>query len=117
MIKNIKAGADIHAGDGDYSEGTREGYDAFVKIRNKSIVAGRLRDIGFQSGLLSAESNGVDAVELTLAQKKFADLIVRECIGCCEQVISDPVPESVDTWLNGGSQCIDEIKEHFGVEE
>ena len=50
-------------------------------------------------------------------QEKFAELIVRECIGCCEQVISDPVPESVDTWLNGGSQCIDEIKQHFGVEE
>lgn len=49
--------------------------------------------------------------------EKFAELIVRECIGCCEQVISDPVPESVDTWLNGGSQCIDEIKEHFGVKE
>ena len=49
--------------------------------------------------------------------EKFAELIVRECIGCCEQVISDPVPESVDTWLNGGEQCIDEIKQHFGVEE
>ena len=49
--------------------------------------------------------------------KKFAELIVRECIGCCEQVISDPVPKSVDTWLNGGSQCIDEIKQHFGVGE
>lgn len=49
--------------------------------------------------------------------EKFAELIIRECIGCCEQVISDPVPESVDTWLNGGSQCIDEIKEHFGVKE
>ena len=49
--------------------------------------------------------------------EKFAELIVRECIGCCEQVISDPVPESVDTWLNGGEQCIQEIKEHFGVKE
>ena len=49
--------------------------------------------------------------------EKFAELIVRECLGCCEQVISDPVPESVDTWLNGGTQCIDEIKQHFGVEE
>ena len=48
--------------------------------------------------------------------EKFAELIVRECLGCCEQVISDPVPKSVDTWLNGGSQCIDEIKQHFGVE-
>jgi hypothetical protein len=49
--------------------------------------------------------------------EKFAELIVQECIGCCEQVISDPVPESVDTWLNGGEQCIQEIKKHFGVEE
>jgi hypothetical protein len=47
----------------------------------------------------------------------LVELAVRECIGCCEQVISDPVPESVDTWLNGGSQCIVEIKQHFGVEE
>ena len=48
--------------------------------------------------------------------EKFAELIVRECIGCCEQVISDPVPNYIDTWLNGGSQCIDQIKQHFGVE-
>ena len=48
---------------------------------------------------------------------KFAELIVKECLGCCEQVISDPVPKSVDTWLNGGTQCINEIKQHFGVEE
>ena len=47
--------------------------------------------------------------------EKFAELIVRECIGCCEQVISDPVPESVDTWLNGGEQCIQEINQHFGL--
>ena len=47
--------------------------------------------------------------------EKFAELIVRECIGCCEQVISDPVPKSVDTWLNGGEQCNQEIKEHFGL--
>ena len=58
-----------------------------------------------------------DTDKLLPAQlNRFAELIVKECIGCCEQVISDPVPESVDTWLNGGSQCIDEIKLHFGVE-
>ena len=49
--------------------------------------------------------------------QKFAELIVKECLGCCEQVISDPVPESVDTWLNGGTQCMAEITKHFGVEE
>jgi hypothetical protein len=50
-----------------------------------------------------------------LDTEKFAELIVRECLGCCEHVISDPVPKSVDTWLNGGEQCIQEIKEHFGL--
>ena len=49
--------------------------------------------------------------------ERFARLIVQECMLCCEQVISDPVPKVVDTWLNGGEQCIQEIKEHFGVEE
>ena len=48
-------------------------------------------------------------------QAKFAELIVRECLGCCEQVISDPVPKSIDTWLNCGSQCIEEIKHTFGI--
>ena len=47
--------------------------------------------------------------------EKFAELIVRECIGCCEQVISDPVPKSVDTFEQGGIHCIDEIKQHFGL--
>ena len=48
--------------------------------------------------------------------EKFAELIVRECIGCCEQVISDPVPKSVDTFEQGGIHCMNEIKQHFGVE-
>ena len=69
------------------------------------------------------ESSVVDPTIVSVSKQKvwdrylFAELIVRECLGCCEQVISDPVPESVDTWLNGGSQCIDEINQHFGVEE
>ena len=46
---------------------------------------------------------------------EFAELIVRECIGCCEQVISDPVPKSVDTFEQGGIHCMDEIKQHFGL--
>jgi len=45
----------------------------------------------------------------------LAERIVDDCIDCCEQVISDPVPESVDTFLQGGIHCRDEIKQHFGV--
>ena len=72
----------------------------------------RIRELAEQAGCtVDGMGYGEGNVE------KFAELIVGECIGCCEQAISDPVPESVDTWLNGGSQCINEIKQHFGVEE
>ena len=72
----------------------------------------RLKELAADAGYPDYMTYGQDKV-----LERFAELIVGECIGCCEQVISDPVPESVDTWLNGGSQCIDEIKQHFGVEE
>ena len=80
----------------------------------------RIKELYEQSFVTDDYVNvGINGVELGIRfdPEKFAELIVRECIGCCEQAISDPVPESVDTWLNGGSQCINEIKQHFGVEE
>ena len=57
----------------------------------------------------------LSSIQLGRIYEKFAELIVRECIGCCEQVISDPVPKSVDTFEQGGIHCIDEIKQHFGL--
>ena len=74
----------------------------------------RIKELAAQAGM-----NIVDDKFSTYGKfaEKFAELIVKECIGCCEQVISDPVPESVDTWLNGGEQCIQEIKQHFGIRE
>ena len=70
----------------------------------------RIRELAHEAGLPTYNPEGIPT-----KLEKFAELIVRECIGCCEQVISDPVPESVDTWLNGGEQCIQEIKQHFGL--
>ena len=70
----------------------------------------RIRELAREAGLPTYNPEGIPT-----KLEKFAELIVRECIGCCEQVISDPVPKSVDTWLNGGEQCIQEIKEHFGL--
>lgn len=76
----------------------------------------RIKELWSQSGGHYNSGNQHTWPEYTITDpEKFAELIVRECLGCCEQVISDPVPESVDTWLNGGSQCIQEIKEHFGL--
>ena len=53
--------------------------------------------------------------ELIFSKEKFAELIVRECLLCCERTISDPVPESVDTFEQGGIHCMGEIKHHFGI--
>ena len=76
----------------------------------------RIRGLLVEAGVLDRHFNPVAYEQWYLdSLEKFAKLIVQECIGCCEQVISDPVPESVDTWLNGGEQCIQEIKEHFGL--
>ena len=58
--------------------------------------------------------------ELIFSKEKFAELIVRECLYCCDRVISDPVSgarEKFDTFEQGGLHCIEEIKQHFGVEE
>jgi len=78
----------------------------------------RIKKLAEQAGFQYIKDEGIGwAGNYNDSLPKFAELIVRECIGCCEQVISDPVPKSVDTWLNGGSQCIDQIKQHFGVEE
>ena len=75
----------------------------------------RIKELAFAATDGSNWKPGLGNPQVQEYMEKFAELIVRECIGCCEQVISDPVPESVDTWLNGGEQCIQEIKEHFGL--
>ena len=78
----------------------------------------RIKLLAEQAGIEEWWDSGNECREVLQEHlEKLAELIVRQCLGCCEQVISDPVPKDVDTWLNGGSQCIDEIKHHFGVEE
>jgi peptidyl-tRNA hydrolase len=82
----------------------------------------RIRELAEQAREYATTRHSVSNIVLSINndkfEQKFAELIIKECIGCCEQVISDPVPNYyIDTWLNGGSQCIDEIKQHFGVEE
>ena len=73
MNENIKAGSDIHAGDGGYSIGTKEKYDEFVKIRNKSLAEARIQRLKQQAGI----DDNPDQEGLNL----FAELIVKECRG------------------------------------
>lgn len=52
-------------------------------------------------------------------RQKFAELIVRECINCCDDI--DAIQKHYLKYgINqelGASQCIEVIKKHFGVEE
>ena len=122
MNKQIKAGADIHAGDGGYGEGTQEGYDAFVKVRNKSLAQGRIRDLAEQAGLtfvnsITDDNEDIECVADTngglpcsTELEKFAELIVREC-----GVALNPPVQNRNVISRG--QAYDLIKQHFGVEE
>jgi hypothetical protein len=102
MNKQIKAGADIHAGDGGYSEGTQEQYDAFVKVRNKSLAQGRIRQLAEQAGFDNRGSN--HTAYMNFDHEKFAELIVRECI------------DIADEYDGAGSTIVSRIEKHFGVE-
>ena len=92
MNESIKAGSDIHAGDGGYSIGTQEKYNEFVKFRNKSRIQ-----------KLAEQVYGSQATEQEI---KFAELIVRECANQVDWILAE-----------GGKTQGDLIKEHFGVEE
>ena len=103
MNKQIKAGADIHAGDGGYSEGTQEQYDAFVKVRNKSLAQGRIKELAELSGF-KVDWQHEDVQALKMARfEKFAELIVAECT----KILAD------NSEFRG---CVI-ISKHFGVEE
>lgn len=48
--------------------------------------------------------------------EKFAELIVRECLGACSKQAADWEGEYADAHNDGVGSCISGIKEHFGVE-
>jgi hypothetical protein len=58
-MDNIKAGSDIHAGDGGYSIGTQEKYEEFAKARNRSsrinVLSARITDYLSMGGLFNPE--------------------------------------------------------------
>ena len=97
MNEQIKAGADIHAGDGGYEIGTKEQYEAFVKIRNQSLNI-RIRELMVQAGYA--------APEYASRAHQLVELVVRECIAICES------GTPTQTTSGGAAEL---IKQHFGV--
>ena len=80
MSNNIKAGAEIHAGDGGYSIGTQERYQQFADARTRSLNSPirRLADIALDQAVPETWTT-LSYDQLIRFQDKFAELIVREC--------------------------------------
>ena len=113
-MENIKAGADIHAGDGGYGIGTREAYEAFVKVRNKSLAEARIRDLAEHARELATTKHPVSNITLSmnseLFEQKFAELIVRECLNQCYNNGMN------DELYAGQLKAASYIEQHFGIE-
>ena len=106
-MNNIKAGADIHAGDFGYSIGTQEKYEEFEKLRNQSMnthikeIMGRTLDEKF-----SHTWTTMDYGDLEKFSQHFAKLILNDCMTICEE-LGDKGQD--------GHYCVDNIRRKFGV--
>ena len=102
MNENIKIGSDIHAGDGGYSIGNKEDYEAFVKVRNQSLGKARIKELMKEAGTdTSGKWMGIEHAE------KLVMLVVKECIELNRQELA----------FNAFERMLNKYREHFGVEE
>ena len=107
MNENIKAGGDIHAGDGGYSIGTKEKYDEFVKNRNR--MNERIKEVWTQA---AKTTQGDSWEEQTKFMERFAELIVRECM---KVAASQRNPTNLN--YKPSERFVEDLRQHFGVEE
>jgi hypothetical protein len=69
----------------------------------------RIKELAIEAGIISAEYNGFDPTGLTTSQRKFAELIVKECADVILKWKKEPFPFDEDT-------AVSIIHEHFGIE-
>ena len=120
MNENIKAGADIHAGDGGYSLGTQKAHDEFVKARNRSLhMNERIRELAQEAGLY-VDVNGkpwprnMNGEDIEGAYQKFAELVVKECLDFLEKDAA-AAPDNSETQA-ALLACALDILDHFDIE-
>jgi len=106
LTDNIKAGADIHAGDGGYSIGTKEKYDEFVKARNQSMNA-KLKELMIEAGYAFPEG--------AVRAHKLAELLIRECVGVADDYVKDCTCDEHINCKHPQSAIGRKIREHFGI--
>ena len=84
----------------------------------------RIKELAIEANLIVSEYNGFDRTQLSIAHKKFAELIIQECMKQVEEQYKPVLEDEVmmkDTHWDGYVQCgVDSyvaIREHFyGVE-
>jgi hypothetical protein len=69
----------------------------------------RIKQLAIESKLIASEPNGFDQNNLSKAQQKFAELIVKECLDqCYNRGMNDELYE-------GQLKAASYIEQHFGV--
>jgi hypothetical protein len=71
----------------------------------------RLKQLAIESKLIAPEYNGFDHTRLSLSQQRFAELIVRECVGMLDD------EDDYGPYSTGVRSAAYRIKKSFGVEE
>lgn len=56
-------------------------------------------------------TEGISTISVTDNYEKFAELIVKECMAMCKTAAGNA------DYNTGRLHCLEDIKEHFGVEE
>jgi len=107
-MNNIKTGADMMAGDGGYSIGTKEGHDEFTSARNKALFESKIKEFAVQAKLQMVSEPRL---------QEFAELIIRECVGIVEflppgyQDYRDQIEDAFR------KDCIETIFYRFGIDK
>jgi hypothetical protein len=117
MNDNIKAGSDIHAGDGGYSIGTQEKYDEFVKGRNESLVRMRMEDLMYKAGLTAQGCwDEMDSYDRQ-AIEKLIELVIKDCIGVVENMSPgyDDYRNQIEDAFR--RDCVEEMKFKYGIND
>ena len=71
----------------------------------------RIKELAIQSGLIAPYDSDHEGLR-DFDYRKFAELIVRECIK-----LAAPEDSYRDEWFKAKCDVMDRIKQHFGVDE
>ena len=76
----------------------------------------RIKQLAVEAGMIVGEPNGFDMTRLMPKEVKFAELIVKECLGIINKEHDEGIDRHGDYQL-ALYEAYREIKQHFGVEE